>query len=222
MEKVFYSYIKVNNLNYLNMKARIIFLLAILVLASCDNEQSITTKQSSRFERAGITSIEVIPASSPIVTAFTKTDFYKSLSSNFGAINLSRTEFMTLTTKNINFVKFYFDNSQLTMLAIYDNVRSEFVNAYVHEYRLESTKEYVNQYTTEGSKYLSLRIDSKTKAIESMSVNKMSNGRTQDWSSCMETAYNACSADWQCAIMCGLVFTECIAATALACAIVQL
>jgi hypothetical protein len=124
---------------------------------------------------------------------------------------------MTLTTKNINFLKIYFKNASTTMLAIYDNNKSEFVHAYIHEYKIENSSEIVNQYSTDGKKYLSLVTNSETKAIKSITTFDSPQGRTQSWSSCMKTAYESCSSDWQCAILCGLVFTECIAATAIAC-----
>jgi len=205
------------------MKTKIFSFAVLLLIASCSQEeQQITKVESSKFEKVGITKIELISPSNQIFNSLTKTDYYKNLDKSFGDIDFTKTEFMTLTTKNINFIKIYFKNINLTMLAIYDNNKSEFLNAYIHEYKVENSKEIVNQYSTNGRKYLNLVSNSETKAIESIVTFDSPQGRTQTWSNCMKTAFNACSADWQCAILCGLAFPECIGATALACAIVQL
>jgi hypothetical protein len=221
---------------------KIIYLIAIFAFTiSCSTNEDIVKKNDKDYyESVGIKSVVSISQDNPIFEKFKNSTDFGDLnksgrvsSNDFSSIEL--VTFNSIDDKKLLKIKVEGSNSNLRtsgvetvteIAAVYSESIDEFVVSWMQEYLIDEQQksEVVNHYWLDGTKYLSLTINTETKKILTIEEFGTSNGRTAavTWEKCMKTAYESCSSDWQCAIMCGLIFTECIAATAVACAYVAL
>jgi hypothetical protein len=219
---------------------KILYLIALLATTfSCSTNEEVAKKNDKDYyQSVGIKSVVSISQNDPLFLKFKNSSNFNDLnksgrvsSNDFSSIDL--VSFNNTDDKKLLSIRLGSsgDTNARTngeeiiteVAAVYSESTNEFVVAWVQEYviNLDQKIEIVNHYWSDGSKFLTLTINTEDKKIMSIeSFESTTNGRTSKmtWSECMEMAYNACSDDWQCAILCGLVFTKCIAATAIACA----
>ncbi len=126
-------------------------------------------------------------------------------------------------SKNYNLVGFKIRNSSLILVGIFNKITNTYEHAYVQDYSKNvDGLEIMNQYYIDGAKRISVTAKD-NRVIEFRKINDRFptiKGRTQlagSFDRCMDIAVNACSSDWQCAILCGLAFWQCAAETAIAC-----
>lgn len=205
------------------MKAKILTILGLIgILISCVNsdENSISPK-IDEFKSAGVESSKTITASSKEVTSFLNSDFYANLNSNW-QIEHAEAQLISLSTKEYSLVSFKIKGSSSLLIGVFNNKNNSFEHAYVQDYSKNAGLETMTQYYIDGTKRISVEArDGKVGNFRKYNDKPLSiNARTQlagSFDKCMDLAVNACSSDWQCAILCGLAFWQCAAATAIAC-----
>lgn len=92
------------------------------------------------------------------------------------------------------------------------------IELFIHELSIGKDTFTLNEYNMDGTLFLSGLANKSDGKFISVTGNNLKSTEVT-WNYCMKTAYNACQADWQCSIMCGLMFPSCIGSMAVACAI---
>lgn len=218
-------------------------LLTFLITFSCSNED-MGQKDINKdyFKSVGIKSVQKLSQNDDLFKKFIASELAINTTTNakLSSNDINYVELVTFvnaTDKKLLNIRLNSQNSAARtsedeeivteIAAIYSESSENFEFAWIQEYIIneELQTESVNHYWPNGSKFLTLTINTEDKKILSIeSFENNSNGRTaaMTWSQCMKMAYESCSSDWECAILCGLIFTRCIAATSLACAYVAL
>ena len=92
------------------------------------------------------------------------------------------------------------------------------INVFVHEIQVGTTTSRLSEYSSEGTLLLSGIINNSDGKFESVwGIETDANNLT--WNKCMQAAWSACMADWQCSMLCALMAPHCLGSMAVACAI---
>ncbi len=192
-----------------------VFITFAIGIVSC-NDTSLKTDVKN--EEKCITSYDVkeITGISNSLETITETKFGNNKSLNDFDFN-SAEVISFKKTKVISIVIPSVQNTSDAFITYYNPDYDKFTNSFIIDIENENNIETANFFDEEGYPMFLVSFDKKSGKI--LKVESTSSEKT--FSSCMQTAYSSCYADWECALMCDVAGYYCWAAWGIACAVTQ-
>lgn len=208
------------------MKQRHVKLLApVIALLTFVAGCSLNTVETDTVSASGPVpehKVESISESHPLVREFLNYALENNFASKVaGQFDLENLEIMTLTetgTQILVVPVILLKNSPQEEQYVYfeSSTRRTFSVTSSHQ---DDFEKVITKKLDDDSSVTLLR-DTKTGRIQLVKDDAASKTAVPDcWVDCMDTAVSACMGDWLCIIECGLVFSYCVAAIAIACGI---
>lgn len=220
-------------------KISALVILVQLVVSSCSTNEvaKVENGKLDYYDAVGVNSVIPVDKSHFIYQEFEKSTYFSSAnrSGRVSTDNINKLELVSFTNMpGMKLLKMTMKEDESSsgidgvdvieeLNVLYNEDLSEIAMSWIQDYAidLENKVEVSNQYYIDGSKYLSVKVNTETTSVLNIERFDTNNSgrmeREMSWGDCMEMAIEACADDWQCAVLCGLVFTECVAAIAIAC-----
>lgn len=164
---------------------------------------------------------DFITSQDSLLVEFQNTDFYDDIELSLGFSPTTDScfilSFAEYDDKLLHIPLQDTTNLYTYVLGIYVPDSSDYLEAYLVEHSTSDSIMTVSYFLPNNYKVLEGEFNlNNGRVLEVMSYSHP-DAEPGCWEKCMKLAWEACQADWQCAILCELVLPECLAAMAIAC-----